>query len=200
MVYIIPASEGCFTSCEQNFFLFVSFLFYFHLSMNITPNHPHLHQWPFLLLQIFLMAILPCPTVSTNLPFLSRFHPIFCFYFQFSVFSLFSSFSFLFSGHLQLTGLWPNYISRTAAYIAYYMHPTLFLFSFFFFFTLIFCTYDSIFLQIELIAEASSPVAVRWFSSPSTITSYSSGKLFRMWIIKFSSHTLPFCPSCSFKF
>ena len=97
------------------------------------------------------------------------------------IFLLFSSFSFLFSGHLLSPGL--------------YMHPMLFLFRFFSFLLSIVLYVWFNFLQMESMVKALSPIAIRLFSSPSRITSSSLGKLLRTWIRKSSFDTLPFWPN-----
>ena len=122
----------------------------------------------------------------------SRFHGIFCFYFLFSYYFLLFPFYFQGISNRQVCGQ-TYHISGTAACIAYYMHPMLFLFLFFFTFNF-FVPVIQFFVN-WMIVKVSSPVAVRRFSSPLRITLYSSSKLFRTWIIKSSSDTLPFCPN-----
>ena len=110
-----------------------------------------------------------CTSKTSNLCSLSSFS-----------FSLFF-FSFLFSRKFWCIGLWLCYHNYcTCLHIVSQMHPGLFLFLFLQFF------YDYLTFNVSL------SLNVRQFLSPARISSYSSGKLFKTWIIKSTSVVLPF--------
>ena len=124
MVHIIPASEGCFTSSANQTFLFL----HSFLSSLVNEHSTTSSSSPSTALSTF--SIFYDGHAPSNFLFLFSY---------FSVFLLLSSFSFLFSGHLLLPGLWsylPHFLHRCLYCLLYapkaFSFSTFSSFSFFF--------------------------------------------------------------------
>ena len=122
----------------QTDFLFLhSFLL--SLVTNTTSHHLHPHQLCFLLFQIFVMAILPCPTILTHMPLLVAMvaHSLDFFIFKFMFFCfLIIFFFFIFIRVPFLPGLWPYLLHFLHCCFYYLLYvPNTFLFQSFLLFT-----------------------------------------------------------------